>query len=182
MLLSNDLLSWYASIAVRKGLVMQRTRGRTHIKHEESVDTISVPEKYESILREMAYTFSRASSDHVRNTNVEVPSEIAILLSRILQHISKSGTYSIVPLERKVSTFQAAVILGVSRPFLIKSILDKGLVPYERVGQRGDRRIKIEDLMNFRHMRAATRREALDELSRMNAEFVITGLEPDEDE
>ncbi|MEL4356691.1 MULTISPECIES: ERCC4 domain-containing protein [unclassified Luteococcus] len=52
--------------------------------------------------------------------------------------------------ERRVSPQQAAQILGISRPTLLK-ILDRGEIPYERVGR--NRRIRMTALLAYQQTR-----------------------------
>ena len=49
---------------------------------------------------------------------------------------------------QEVSTQQAADFLMVSRSFLIEELLEKGVIPYRKVGNR--RRIRYEDLRRYR--------------------------------
>ncbi|MBA3370729.1 MAG: excisionase family DNA-binding protein [Thermoleophilaceae bacterium] len=62
-------------------------------------------------------------------------------------------------------TQEAADLLHVSRPHLVK-LLDEGTIPHHKVGTH--RRVRIEDALNYRERRAATRREKPDELTRLS--------------
>jgi excisionase family DNA binding protein len=63
---------------------------------------------------------------------------------------------------------EAADILHVSRPFLVK-LLEEGQIPYFRTGTH--RRIHFQDVMAYKVRRDAERREALDELTRLGQEM-----------
>ncbi|MGI0129147.1 MAG: helix-turn-helix domain-containing protein, partial [Thermoplasmata archaeon] len=69
---------------------------------------------------------------------------------------------TIVPTKMLVTTQQAADLLGVSRQHVVKLITNKEL-PHEMVGTH--RRIRMEDLIQFKRRRESTRDEALRRLS-----------------
>jgi excisionase family DNA binding protein len=69
---------------------------------------------------------------------------------------------SLVPVHAELTTQQAADLLGVSRPFLIKQ-LEEGLIPYSKVGRH--RRIARNDLMRYRRTVMEQRERALEELT-----------------
>ena len=68
---------------------------------------------------------------------------------------------TIIPEDAELTTVQAADILHVSRPFLIK-LLDEGQIPYRRVGKH--RRIRMEDVMNYKWAIDQQREAVLDQL------------------
>ena len=69
---------------------------------------------------------------------------------------------SIVRYNRELTTQQAANILNLSRPFLVK-LLDEGAIPCIKVGS--NRRIQLKDLIIYREQRKVMRREGLKELT-----------------
>jgi len=70
---------------------------------------------------------------------------------------------TIIPEDTEISTTEAAEILNVSRPFLIK-LLDKRAIPYRRVGKH--RRLRKEDVMAYKAADDREREAILDELVR----------------
>jgi excisionase family DNA binding protein len=61
-----------------------------------------------------------------------------------------------------VTTQQAADLLGVSRPTLIK-LLDSEQIPYERINTH--RRVQLRDLLTYREQRRAAQYAALEATS-----------------
>lgn len=76
----------------------------------------------------------------------QLPSEVVSYLADIVEHLSRGETVNVIVQEDEVSTVEAATLLGVSRPFLIK-LLDRDRIPHRRVGS--DRRILASDLTAY---------------------------------
>lgn len=90
------------------------------------------------------------------------------LLARVLAHMAAGQGVSVVPAHAELTTQQAAVLLNVSRPFLI-GLLEGGEIEYRKVGKH--RRIKARSLMAYMARDDQARREAADELTRLNQEM-----------
>jgi excisionase family DNA binding protein len=67
-----------------------------------------------------------------------------------------------MPIHAELTTQQAASILGVSRPFLVKQMKEKQL-PYRRVGTH--RRVRFQDLMDYKNRIDADRAKGLEQLA-----------------
>ena len=102
---------------------------------------------------------------------LEIPNSIYRVLVAAVTAMAQGSAVSIVPVHHELTTQQAAELLGVSRPHLVK-LVDAGQIPHHKTGSH--RRIYFEDLMQYRDMRDAQRAEALRELTRKSAEY---GLE-----
>jgi excisionase family DNA binding protein len=97
-----------------------------------------------------------------------VPRGAVELLARVLAHMAAGERVSVVPAHAELTTQQAAELLNVSRPFLI-GLLDQGDIEYRRVGKH--RRIKARSLMDYMARDDQERRDAADELTRLNHEM-----------
>lgn len=91
----------------------------------------------------------------------EIPPEVADLLVSILQPLAQGQAVTVMPMQRLLTTQEAADLLGVSRPTLIKS-LERGDIPFEMRGRH--RRVRLVDLLDYQEREAALRRIALQQM------------------
>ena len=73
---------------------------------------------------------------------------------------------------RRITTQQAARILGVSRPFVVK-LLDRGEIPFERLGPSRHRRVTLGDVLEYQSRMQQVRRSALEAMAQ---EAAASGL------
>ena len=83
-------------------------------------------------------------------------------LSEVLSQIAKGKSVIVLPLDEELSTQQAADLLNVSRPFLIK-LLENHEIPFRTVGSW--RRVRLADLLAYKRKDDAQRDSALQELA-----------------
>lgn len=95
------------------------------------------------------------------NETIELPAEAVELLMRILEAFASGRGVTLIPNNAELTTVQAAEILNVSRPFLIK-LLEEQKIPYRLVGKH--RRIRMEDVMAFKRAVDQQREAILDQL------------------
>jgi excisionase family DNA binding protein len=67
----------------------------------------------------------------------------------------------VVPVRKELTTYEAAALLNVSRPFLIK-LLDEGIIPSIKVGTH--RRVRLHDMLEYRRRRSEKNKRLLDEI------------------
>lgn len=99
-----------------------------------------------------------------------MPASMYEVLHRAVHQLAAGLAVSIVPVGTQLSTQQAADLLGVSRPHVVK-LLDSGEIPHTKVGKH--RRVLLTDLLAYRDRRAGRRAEALDELSRLSEDLPL---------
>jgi excisionase family DNA binding protein len=89
------------------------------------------------------------------------PASAVAALERVLEALANGGGVAVVPLDAEITTQEAADLLGLSRPSLVK-LLEAGAIPFRTLGSH--RRINAADIMAYRDLRDAERRSALDTL------------------
>lgn len=99
-----------------------------------------------------------------------IPAAAAKLLLDILTEMSKGNAITLIPVHAELTTVQAAEVLNVSRPHLIK-LLDRGDLPHHKVGTH--RRVRFLDLMAYKKKQDEARRQALTELTALDQEYGI---------
>lgn len=96
-----------------------------------------------------------------RDHSQELPRELGILLQQVLTAMAKGETVTISSIPQELTTSEAASMLGISRPTLMK-LIDDGDLPSHKVGSH--HRIRSGDLMAFRRARRERERAAFQRL------------------
>ena len=107
---------------------------------------------------------------HLGEVSLRVTPELENLLRQILESLAYGIPVRVVPLEAELTTGEAADILGVSRPYLVR-LLEEGAIPYHKVGTH--RRIRAKDLLDYLER---SRQQGKDLLDRLTAEAQELGL------
>lgn len=94
---------------------------------------------------------------------IEIPLKAFLFLRSILSNMAEGKSMILLPTDSELSTQQAAEILKVSRPHIIK-LLEAGKIAHRKVGSH--RRINLEDLLAYEEELKKTRRKNLDILSK----------------
>ena len=97
-----------------------------------------------------------------------IPRPTAIMFAQILDLLAQGRGVQIFPKEVELSTQQAAAMLNVSRPYLI-GLLEADEIPFRKVGRH--RRIRLEDLMDYKRQDDLKRRVAADKLAELTEEL-----------
>ncbi len=96
---------------------------------------------------------------------ISVPVDALSLLVSIMSEMGQGNSVKLVPIHTELTTQEAANLLNVSRPSIIK-ILDKGDIPHTVTGNR--RKVRFVDLQKYQYGLQAKRLESLDELSALD--------------
>ena len=90
------------------------------------------------------------------------------MLAQVLDALGRGQGVVIIPKEVELTTQQAADMLNVSRPYLIK-LLESGDIPFRKVGRH--RRITYEALAEYKRRDDLERRAAADDLADLSREL-----------
>ncbi len=99
---------------------------------------------------------------------VALPESVITALRQFARYLASGKAVAIVPINKTLTTQEAADILKISRPYLIK-LLDEGALPYSKVGTH--RRLQFEDVTAYKQRRDEDRQRALDHLAPLNEEM-----------
>jgi excisionase family DNA binding protein len=95
--------------------------------------------------------------------NAELPGPAANALMEVLQAVASGQEIVVLGADRDLTTSQAADVLGVSRQYVVR-LLDGEVIPSYLVGSH--RRVRLDDLTEFRAARDEKRRSVLREMVR----------------
>ncbi|MFP5501140.1 MAG: helix-turn-helix domain-containing protein [Candidatus Sericytochromatia bacterium] len=98
---------------------------------------------------------------------IVLPETVFHALKTLIHMMAQRKVINLVPERHMLTTNQAADMLNVSRPFLIK-LLDQGEIPFQKVGAH--RRILFEDLVTYAQQRQRQRRTGLKEILSISQE------------
>lgn len=98
-----------------------------------------------------------------REQPLELPMGAVAMLMEILEAMASGRGVTLIPENAELTTVQAAEILNVSRPYLIK-LLEENVLPHRKVGKH--RRILMEDVMAYKSKIDQEREAVLEELTR----------------
>lgn len=100
-------------------------------------------------------------------SQIEIPESAFRALRAVVRGMAAGKTITVMPSNQQLTTQQAAEMLNVSRPHVVK-LLDQGEIPFSKTGTH--RRIEVSDVLAYREARAQRRREQLKEITRISAE------------
>lgn len=104
----------------------------------------------------------------MKGPDIELPATAVRFLVHLLTQIAEGNAVTLTPTRAELTTQQAAEVLGVSRPFLVK-VLEEEKLPFRKVGTH--RRIMFVDLMKYKDKMDAQRHAILDKLAEQAQEL-----------
>ena len=99
---------------------------------------------------------------------VELPTSALRLLVDILAELAEGNAVKVVPVHAELTTQEAADLLNVSRPHLVK-LLEDGELAFHKTGKH--RRIRFADLMQFKAKRELASEKAMAQLAKQAQEL-----------
>lgn len=97
-----------------------------------------------------------------------LPTSALRLLVDILGELAIGNAVKVVPVHAELTSQEAADLLNVSRPHLVK-MLEEGAIPFTKTGRH--RRIRFSDLMAFKQRRDEESQEAMEALANQAQEL-----------
>lgn len=108
-------------------------------------------------------------------SKADLPESVRELLTQVAETFTSGRALVVLPLDRELTTREAADLLGISRPTLIK-LLDAGEIAYSR--PNSSRRIPLEHVLAYKQQRSHRRRELLAELTSDAVDMGMYGSPP----
>lgn len=102
---------------------------------------------------------------------VALSRETAELVSRLVDARVRGEEIVVAPSRAEVTTTEAAVLLGMSRP-QVRKLMDRGLLEFRKVGTH--HRIRVSSIRAFLDAERPRRRAALAELAELQNELGLT--------
>lgn len=139
----------------------------------ENVVRLPTPDEVE-VARSSSRTLAKyADEDRVSLTingqqskdELILPGTAVDLLLNILSELSQGNAINVMPVHAELSTQEAANLLNVSRPHLVK-LLETGEIDFKKVGTH--RRVLAKDLLAYKTRIDSARSAALDELAEIS--------------
>ncbi len=94
-----------------------------------------------------------------KGDQVDLPEELHRVLVQVVESLQAGLAVTVAPQTMRLTTQQAADLLGISRPTLV-SLVESGAIPFER--QSTHRKLMLRDVLEYREKRKAAQYEALD--------------------
>ena len=138
------------------------------------VQEVAAPSPHE---RELAHESSLRLAQHIlpaHDIQMQIVDELGVveilsipapalqMFSRILYEMGQGNALTLIPIDAELTTNQAADLLNVSRPYLIR-LLEAGKIPFHRVGTH--RRLYFKDLRIYKQDIKEKQRHALQDLA-----------------
>src|SRR3954466_4996737 len=135
---------------------------------EQRADVAALSKALEGIAKPRKSRRPKCKLVGPKGETLTVPESVFYVLERVAQVLARGDAITVVPVGKELTTQQAADLLNVSRQYLVR-LLEEKRIPYTKTGKH--RRLRIEDVLEFKQKRDRTRKDALDELTHMSEGF-----------
>lgn len=127
-------------------------------------------EKLHRLLDQMAHLDARRREPRCelvgpKGEKISLPEPIFSVLERVAEVLARGDAVTVVPVGKEMTTQQAADLLNVSRQYLVR-LLDEDKIKHTRTGRH--RRIRVEDVLEFKERRDRERQLGLKKLTEMS--------------
>lgn len=93
---------------------------------------------------------------NVDGSNVDLPKDVSVIVTTVLESLSKGSRVVISTTPKELRTTAAAEMLGISRPTLLK-LVREGELPSHKVGAH--HRFLLNDVLEYRDKQQEIKRE-----------------------
>jgi excisionase family DNA binding protein len=94
---------------------------------------------------------------------LRLPESVYEVLARVVHELARGNGVTVLPVDAELTTQQAADLLNVSRPHLIKLLEKERAIAFHKTGQH--RRVLLKDLIEYKSRRDEERRSLLRKLT-----------------
>lgn len=108
------------------------------------------------------------TGENGESEDIVLPGHLMEMLIKILTVTSQGKAINIMPINSELTTQEAANMMNVSRPHIVK-LLDQDTIAHHKVGSH--RRIYLKDLLEYMEKNRSARSEALDELTALSQDL-----------
>ena len=143
----------------------------------ENERTVPISENDRRDIEELYTAFRRGNAKLISpdGESRSLPGSLYSFLAELIGLLNEGKSVMIVQNHAKLTTMEAANMLGMSRQFLV-NLLEKGDIPYHMVGTH--RRIYAQDLFQYKAVRDVGRHKLLRDLAVAEAEEGIYDAAP----
>lgn len=99
-----------------------------------------------------------------------LPQGVLELVIFLLNEAALGHSVTLIPSHKDLTTQEAAELLNVSRPFVVK-LLEEGKIPFRKIGAH--RRIRFIDLMTYKQKSEMEQNKAFNELAKLSQELKL---------
>lgn len=97
----------------------------------------------------------------INGETIDLPPAVAEALLQVVDAMRRGLAVTVAPQDQRLTTQEAADMLGISRPTLVR-MLEAGEIPFEKV--RRHRRLFLTDVLEFRERQRRAANEALSDM------------------
>ena len=138
--------------------------------------TLLPPEQPDRLVRALGPLSRGPALIAADGTTIELPTEVFEMLRDVIQALSQGMAITIAPHNTVLTTSEAAALLGISRPTVVR-LVESGELPYLRPGKH--RRLRLADVLAYRERARRARAAGLDEMVRVSEENGLYDLPDD---
>lgn len=147
---------------------MSSTQNIIQLPNKQDIEQAKQSSRTLSKYADAARVHLKIKGSNQESDELVLPGHVVQLLLDILSEMAQGNAISVMPIHAELTTQEAANMLNVSRPHLVK-LVDKGEIPCHKVGTH--RRVLAQDVIDYKQRIDAQRHSVLDELTALSQEM-----------